>query len=231
MTDSEAKDAATQPGSQTADTTTQFNKKSGKGIRHGVISELAAFFEVRPGHEDELRAAVQRFAGALQAAPLKETMKTGLRDTRHVIFDGGKRLLWCTTFESDWDPYIEDALVVVGIDNFLDWMQYTTAYEKIQAWVNESGGVENFRAGRGSWETDTAREKSVRMSSAVLKEIIMSVQTPAASYFNAVSDLTHPEIRKAEQVEQAFQQVLDEPGAAEALQNPVLKPLLELAAD
>ena len=32
-------------------------------------------------------------------------------------------------------------------------------------------------------------------------------------------------------VEKAFQQVLDTPGAAEALQHPALKPLLELASD
>ena len=29
--------------------------KSGKGIRDGVVSELAAFFRVTPGHEEQLR--------------------------------------------------------------------------------------------------------------------------------------------------------------------------------
>ena len=43
--------------------------------------------------------------------------------------------------------------------------------------------------------------------------------------------MTVKEIQKALGVEQAFQQVLDTPGAAEALQHPALKPLLELAAD
>jgi hypothetical protein len=217
--------------SHTEDKTIQFSKKSGKGIRDGVISELAAFFEVKPGHEEELRAAIERFADFLRNSPVEETMKTGLRDTRHVIFDGGKRLLWATTFESDWDPYIEDALVVVGIDRFLDWMQHTNASEMIEAWMREAGGVEKLRSGRGSWASDSAREKSVRMSSGGLKEIIVSVQIPAAAYFNALSDLTHPEIRKAVRVNQAFQQVLDNPDAAEALQHPALKPLLELAAD
>ena len=32
-------------------------------------------------------------------------------------------------------------------------------------------------------------------------------------------------------MQEAFQQVLDDPAAAEALQHPALKPLLELAAD
>ena len=43
--------------------------------------------------------------------------------------------------------------------------------------------------------------------------------------------MTHAEARKAKRVYEAFQQVLDDPGAAEALQHPALKPLLELAAD
>jgi hypothetical protein len=40
-----------------------------------------------------------------------------------------------------------------------------------------------------------------------------------------------PEIVKAQRLQEAFQQVLDDPGAAEALQHPALKPLLEQAAD
>ena len=39
------------------------------------------------------------------------------------------------------------------------------------------------------------------------------------------------EIRKALRVQKAFQQVLDDPEAAQALQHPALKPLLDEAAD
>ena len=39
------------------------------------------------------------------------------------------------------------------------------------------------------------------------------------------------QVRKANRVYEAFQQVLDDPDAAEALQHPALKPLLEQAAD
>ena len=42
---------------------------------------------------------------------------------------------------------------------------------------------------------------------------------------------TVKEIRKAQRVNTAFQQVLDHPDAAEALQHPALKPLLDEAAD
>ena len=64
-----------------------------------------------------------------------------------------------------------------------------------------------------------------------LKKIVASVQSPATGYFNNLSTWTMPEIVKAQGVQDAFQQVLDDPGAAEALQHPALKPLLEQAAD
>jgi hypothetical protein len=39
------------------------------------------------------------------------------------------------------------------------------------------------------------------------------------------------EIRKALRVNEAFQQVLDDPGVVDALRHPALKPLLDEAAD
>jgi hypothetical protein len=42
---------------------------------------------------------------------------------------------------------------------------------------------------------------------------------------------TVKEVWKALALQKAFQQVLDTPGAEEALQHPALKPLLEQAAD
>lgn len=37
----------------------QDTKKSGKGNSHGVISEVSAYLTVKPGHEEEARAACQ----------------------------------------------------------------------------------------------------------------------------------------------------------------------------
>ena len=203
------------------------NKKSGKGIRDGVISELATFYEILPGHEEEVRAACQRMADTLRALPIEVNLKTGLRDERHVIFDGGKRLMWCTTFETDWDPYVEDAAVIIGIENFIDWIQHTKEWSRFEAWLREAGGVEAVNTGK----SDPTQEKAVRASTRGLKAFLQSVQEPAAGYYNATPDVTHPQIRRAMQVQQAFQQVLDTPGAAEALQNPAMKPLADLAAD
>ena len=56
---------------QPEENTTQFDRKSGKGLRDGVISELITFWEVKPGHEEELRAAAQRFTDARSTPPWK----------------------------------------------------------------------------------------------------------------------------------------------------------------
>lgn len=208
------------------------NTKSGKGVSHGVISELATYWEVIPGHEDEARAATLRFADKLRATPPEVNARTGLRDSRHVIFDNGRRLMWATTFETPWDPYVDD-FILIGVHYFVDWMQHTTQAAHVLAWLEEAGGAEKFseEAGRQVLEGNTEVEANLKRSTPGLKAIIQSVQSPATGYFNAVSELTLPQIDRAQRLQEAFQQVLDDPAAPEALQHPALKPLLELAAD
>jgi hypothetical protein len=205
----------------------RITKKSGIGLQHGTVSELATFFEVKPGHEEALRAACERLANTLRNAPLDLNIRTGLRDERHVIFDGGKRLLWVTTFETDWDPYVEDAIVSIGVENFIDWIQHLKEWDRFEAWILESGGVEVLNKSM----SDAGTKKAVRASTRGLKEFLQSRQVQAAGYFNALSYTTHPEIQKALKVNQAFQRVLDDPAAAELLKHPAFKPLLEQASD
>ena len=65
---------------------------------------------------------------------------------------------------------------------------------------------------------------------AALQAFVLGAQETAAAYARNYGG-TVKEIRKAQRVNAAFQQVLDDPQAAEALQHPALKPLLEEAAD
>ena len=204
--------------------TATINKKSGQGLSDGVVSELATFWEVLPGHEDELRAATERFAATLRAVDRDKNLHTGLRDQRHVIFDNGTRMMWATTFENDWDPYFED-FVQIGIHHFLDWMEHTTQYTHVAKWLQESGGADKFRLDNPDIEAQMKR------SVPGLKAIVMSVQSPATGYFNNLREYTMPEIVKSERVNAAFQRVLDDPAAEEALAHPALQPLLEEAAD
>jgi hypothetical protein len=209
--------------------TTQVTAKSGKGNRDGVVSELFTIWDVKPGHEEELRAATERLATTLKNAPVELNIQTGLRDERHVIFDGGKRMVWFTTFETDWDPYVEDAFMRIGIDHFTDWIQHLTAEDEWFAHIREAGGEEKFRAATKIY--GTAQEKEERIGLSWLKNFLSDRQIPASGFYKAMSYITHAEVRKAHRVNEAFQQVLDDPDAAEALQHPALKPLLEQAAD
>jgi hypothetical protein len=196
-------------------------KKSGKGNNHGFVSEVSAYMTVKPGHEEEARAACRRFGEMLRNSDPKAVQKTGLRDARLVVFDDGRRLMFASGFETEWDPYVDDAILIVGIEHFLDWMQHTVEAEELVASVKSLNLDKN----------DPALEEKVKPAGAQLKAVIQSIQTPATTYFNALSDLTVPQIRKAQRLEQAFQQVLDDPAAQEALKHPALKPLLEQAAD
>jgi hypothetical protein len=65
---------------------------------------------------------------------------------------------------------------------------------------------------------------------AAVKGFVFGAQQTAAAYARNYGG-TVKEIRKAQRVNAAFQQVLDHPDAAEALQHPALQPLLEEAAD
>ncbi len=65
---------------------------------------------------------------------------------------------------------------------------------------------------------------------AAVKEFILSAQVTAGGYARNYGG-TVKEIRKAERVNAAFQQVLDDPRAEDALQHSALKPLLDEAAD
>ena len=176
-------------------------KKSGKGMSHGVVSELSAFLAVKPGHTEELRAGLVRFHEHVRQAPFWALQKIGIRDMRHVIFDNGTRLLWITAFDTDWDPYIDDAIDLLGIDSWKDWLQHTVGYSE--------EGYANYAA---------------------IKRSLQSAQVRATGFFNTFPDLTVGQIDKGRQLTKAFDKVLEQPGALEALQNPALKPLLDLAS-
>lgn len=179
------------------------NKKSGKGLSSGVVSELAAFFDVIPGHEQALREACERFAVTVSKTDPMKFQKAGMRDVRFVIFDDDRRVQMLTTFETDWEPYVDDAVMVIGPEHWRDWQQHCVGFDQFKA----------------------------QPSLAVLRNQLQSAQVRAAAYYNILGDYTVPQIKKALRVEQALQQVLDDPAAVQALQHPALKPLLEQAAD
>jgi hypothetical protein len=65
---------------------------------------------------------------------------------------------------------------------------------------------------------------------AAVKSFVMGAEQTAAAYARNYGG-TVKEIRKAQRVSAAFQQVLDQPGAAELLEHPAMQPLLDEAGD
>ena len=84
------------------------------GARLGKISELTIVVPLAPGGADRLRAFLKLLGGNLAGAD-----KVGsVHDMRFVFFDDDTRMLFATTFDGDWDPYIDD--FVTNIPDYLD---------------------------------------------------------------------------------------------------------------
>jgi hypothetical protein len=180
--------------------------KSGKGLKSGLITELATFFTVKPGHAQQLKDELaKRFPSAqdpVGKVPPAVLRKVGNHHVKHYLFDNDTRLVMILSFDGTLEKYLTDALSMLGVKNFFEWLQH----------CNE------------------VPPDLLEMNVPQMVELLGSAQVEAFDYIEAVSDMTIQQIEKAQKLMAAFQQVLDNPAAAEALKNPALKPLLDLAA-
>ena len=86
------------------------------GVRLGEVSELTMIFPFAPGGAQRLRAFLQLLGGNLDGAN-----KVGsLHDMRFVFLENDTKLLFCTAFDGEWDPYIDD--FATKIPDYLDLM-------------------------------------------------------------------------------------------------------------
>ena len=176
-----------------------------KGLRVGPVSELSVFLKVKPGHDEAIRKV---FHGAAAGDALAEAVTAvgSLHQARYVLFENGTRLLVATTFDGDWDVYIEDFAAVGVLDAWDTFLIHWEGYPE-EGWRSASLTVEQ------------------------VKEFLTANQVTAEDFWIDYPGVTAKEITKALALQQTFQQVLDTPGAAEALQHPALEPLLDSAAD
>ncbi|NIK59300.1 hypothetical protein [Kribbella shirazensis] len=174
---------------------------SGPGISSGPTSEFSLFFHVKPGEGKALRAALSE----LQQTP-------GYRPGDHGMSIA-------TIHEARFVPFDDDTRLafVTSFDGPWDaYMEdfFTSGptlklFDLIFQHVEGYGGLPDLAA---------------------VKAFILGAQQTAGAYARNYGG-TVKEIRKAQRVNEAFQQVLDHPEAAEALQHPALRPLLDEAAD
>jgi hypothetical protein len=174
------------------------------------------FYRVKPGHEKQIRKAIEDFFASPARTAIDDPRvfayiaKTGVHDIRLVLFDNDTRLVWLTSFDTEWDPYIDDTFAVRN-----DVVEYGKI---LQHTVEAPAGA----ADPGS---------PFQKSAAPIKDVFIANRVIATGFAPTFPNATTWGVRKNEQLQAAFQKVLDHPEAEEALNHPALKPLLEFASE
>ena len=105
--------------SQVAETPPPAVESAGRaGVRLGQVSELTIIVPLAPGGAKRLRAFLRLLGGNLN----KGDKVGSLHDMRFVFIDNDARLLFATTYDGDWDAYIDD--FVTQIPDYLDIIDF-----------------------------------------------------------------------------------------------------------
>ena len=174
---------------------------SGAGVTVGPTSEFSLFFRVKPGDGESLRAALRD----LQDTP-------GYRP-------GDYGMAVSSIHEARFVLFDDDTRMAFITSFDGPWDAY------MEDFFTSGPTLELFDVVFRHTEGYDGLPDL-----AALKAFILDAQQTAAAYARNYGG-TVKEVRKAQRVNAAFQQVLDHPDAAEALQHPALKPLLDEAAD
>src|SRR5215208_6809559 len=174
---------------------------SGPGVTVGPTSEFSLFFRVKPGDGAALRAALRD----LQDTP-------GYRP-------GDYEMAVSTIHEARFVLFDDDTRLAFITSFDGPWDAYMEDFFSSGPTLELFDVV--FRHTEGYDGLPDV---------AAVKAFVLGAQQTAAAYARNYGG-TVKEVRKAQRVNAAFQQVLDHPDAAEALQHPAFKPLLDEAAD
>jgi hypothetical protein len=79
------------------------------GLRQGKVSELTVILKLLPGGAKRIRAMLDM--GTTNADKIGT-----LHDMRYALFDNDTKILFCTTYDTEWDPYINDFATLVPDD-------------------------------------------------------------------------------------------------------------------
>ena len=171
------------------------------GVSVGPTTEFSLFFHVRNGHGPELRRALRE----LQDHP-------GYRP-------GEYNMAITTIHEARFVLFDDDTRLLFATSFDGPWDAYMddffTSGPTLALFDAIFSHVEGYEG---------------LPSRAAVGDFVLGAQVTAAAYARNYGG-TVKEVRKAQRVNEAFQRVLDDPGAAVALEQPVLAPLLDEAAD
>jgi hypothetical protein len=174
---------------------------SGPGVTVGPTSEFSLFFRVKPGEGEALRAALRD----LQDTP-------GYRPGDYGIAISSIHEARFVLFDDDTQlAFITsfDGPWDAYMEDFFTSGPTLALFDVIFRHVEGYDGLSDIAA---------------------LRAFVLDAEQSAAAYARNYGG-TVKEIRKAQRVNAAFQQMLDHPQAAEVLQHPALRPLLDEAGD
>jgi hypothetical protein len=174
------------------------------GLKQGRVTELRLFFNVIPGHAEELKKELLKMVESEQRNSKAAHLMTGIQCMTCTLFDNDTRYLHCTEFDTDWDPYIDDTLP-------------SDAQKLIYAnWFQHLEETKQF----GPNNLPSANDVKVAFNKA---------RVTATVYIRTFGETCLEEYRMRD-LKKAFDQMLEHPDAAKLLEHPAMKPLLEFAA-
>jgi hypothetical protein len=171
------------------------------GVTVGPTTEFSLFFKVKDGHAGDLRQALQD----LQNHP-------GYRP-------GEYNMAIATIHEARFVLFDDDTRLLFATsfdgpwDSYMD--DFFTSGPTLELFNAVFSHVEGYE-GLPDLEA--------------VQAFVLGAHVTAAAYAKNYGG-TVKEIRKAQRVNAAFQQALDDPSVGDALEHPALKPLLDEAAD
>jgi len=171
------------------------------GLSAGPTSEFSLFFHVKPGEGESIRAALRDLQETPGYRPGDYGMAIASIHEARFVLFDDDTRL---AFVTSFDGSWD-----AYMDDFLTSGPTLALFDAIFSHTEGYDGLPDLAA---------------------LQAFVLGAQQTAAAYARNYGG-TVKEIRKAQRMNDAFQQVLDDPDAADALQHPALKPLLDEAAD
>ena len=179
-----------------------------KAPKTGVQNLLATAWKVKPGHAKQLREAMARTNKILPGRVNDIFIPLGIHESILSIWDNDQQFWFCVSFDTPFDPYMEDVFRLSDRGSF--------HYDVFQ---HLEGGPADMGLKQETWTADD------------FKAMVLTHEVDTLAFLTTTPDITTAETLKGQKLLKAFQQVLDNPDAAQALQHPALKPLLDLAAE
>ena len=171
------------------------------GLSVGPTSEFSLFFRVKPGEGENIRAALRDLQETPGYRPGDYGMAIATIHEARFVLFDDETRL---AFITSFDGSWD-----AYMDDFFTSGPTLALFDAIFQHVEGYDGLPDLQA---------------------VKAFVLGAEQTAAAYQRNYGG-TVKEIRKALRVNDAFQRVLDDPDAGEALQHPALKPLLDEAAD